>query len=173
MGSNLFILTQLFSCHLVRFSHNCGSCSPNYHAARNRLTACRSVMTMSFPHSQPKNVGPVYAYMHIPGRVSKAAQEQVASHRALLRVLQLLSPYPKGSQTSRSKRAQKEPRHNPNSTQENWHDCSAQFILLRQQQQKKEREKRPKIPKIRPWHQKLVCQGGRHTHWGRRLIFLD
>lgn len=64
-------------------------------------------------------------YIHIPGEVSKAARAQVASPRALIRGLQLLSSYPKGSQNIQIKGAQKERRHRPNSIQGNCHDCRA------------------------------------------------
>lgn len=34
MGTSQFILTQLFSCHLAKFSCNYSSCNPNYQAAQ-------------------------------------------------------------------------------------------------------------------------------------------
>lgn len=99
MDSSLFILTSLFSCHLVRFNHNCSSCSPNYHAARNRLMVCFSGMTMSF-FSEP-------AWEHgtclsIPAYPKKSEQGgpgtgSIPQSIASLAVLQLLSLYPKGS----------------------------------------------------------------------------
>lgn len=99
VGSSLFILIQFFSCHLVRFSYNWSSCSPNYHAARNRLTVCCSMMTLSFFLVTSSTYWVAcQVYICIPGRVSKVAQGQVASLRTLLRVLQLLNPCPKGSQ---------------------------------------------------------------------------
>lgn len=114
-------------------------------------------------------------YIHTPGRVGKAGREQVASQRALLSELQLLSPYPRAAKTSRSKGVQKE-----STALIQYRKIAITLVLSsffqennNRRQKKKTKKKKKKNPKIRLWHQELACQGGKHTQWGRRLVFPD